>query len=150
MIFASVYLPAGVFGVWYGVFSSPARLLMPGIPVLALCIAGVLEIGEPRVWKIFSLLVLPSFIHAYLMMTSPSFTRYGTPVSQHNYFVNLIEELTHLDLTPLFPSYRNLTPVTWMTTGVYVMLIIGITFLVLPHKFTEQMNNTKPSSEVIS
>ncbi len=149
IIFASVYLPAGVFGVWYGGFSSPARLLTPTIPILALGIASILDMGGTRVWKFFSVLALPSFLHAYLMMTLPSFTRYGDPISQHNYFVNLLERLTQLDLTLVFPTFRTIGPATWLTTSIYLLTILVITFLLIPRNLAEHMNKLHRSSQTI-
>ncbi|HLO17857.1 MAG TPA: hypothetical protein VK206_23710 [Anaerolineales bacterium] len=149
IIFASVYLPVGIFGVWYGGFSSPARLLTPAVPILALGIANMLDVREQRVWKFFSILALPSLLHAYLMMTLPSFTRYGDPTSQHNYFISLFEHLTHLDLTILFPTFRNIDPTTWLTTGIYLSAILAITIFLVPPKVAEHRNKTQHSSQVI-
>jgi len=133
LVFASLYLPAGAFGVWNGGFSSPARLLTPTVPVLALGIANLLDTGDQRDWKFFSILALPSLLHAYLMMTLPSFTRYGDPLSEQNYFISLFERFIHLDLTILFPVFHNIGPATWLTVSVYLLAIILTTiFLVQP------------------
>jgi hypothetical protein len=148
LIFASVYLPVGVFGVWYGGFSNPARLLTPAVPALAFGIASLIDTGERRVWRFFSLLALPSFVHAYLVMTLPSFTRYGDPISQHNYFIGLFEKSTRMDMTPLFPSFRNISPATWLTTGVYMTVIIMITFLLVPHKIKDEQREVFISSDL--
>jgi len=149
IIFASVYLPAGIFGVWYGGFSSPARLLTPVIPILALGIASILNMEEPRVWKFFSILTLPSLLHAYLMTTLPGFTRYGDPISHHNYFVSLFERLLQLDLTFLFPTFRNIAPTTWLTTAIYLLAIFVITILLVSRKAVEHMNDAQHSSQFI-
>jgi hypothetical protein len=126
LVVASLYLPAGAFGVWYGGFSSPARLLTPVIPVLSLGVATVLEEGGSRRWKLFLLLAVPSFLYAYMITALPSFTRYGDPVTQHSYFIGLVERMAHLNLTPLFPSFRNVSPITWLTTAVYLLVIVGV------------------------
>ena len=149
IIFASMYLPAGIFGVWYGGFSSPARLLTPTIPVLALGIASILDMKKPRVWKFFSIFAVPSLLHAYLMLTLPSFTRYGDPISHHNYFVSLVERITQLDLTLLFPSFRNIGPTTWLTTCLYLLTIFVITMLLVPRKVVEQMKKVEHSTRAI-
>jgi len=104
IVFLSVYLPNGAFGEWYGGQASPARLLTPVVPVLAVGIASMLDAGSARTWRLFSLLAIPSFLHGYLMMPLPSFTRYGDSVTQHNFFIALLERYAHLDLTLLFPE----------------------------------------------
>ena len=149
MIFLSVYLPAGLFGIWYGGFSSPARLLTPAIPALALSLASLLGMEKQRVWNVFAVLAVPSLVHAYLMVTLPSYTRYGDPVSQHNYFIGLIERMTHVDLTLFFPSFRSITAMTWFTTGIYVLTIVIITILLTSHKSAEYSNKTQPVSPII-
>lgn len=142
VIFASVYLPAGAFGVWHGGFSSPARLLTPVVPVLALGIASALDAGGQRAWKLFGLLAVPSLLHAYLVTALPSFTRYGDPVSQHNYFIALFERLTRLDLTLLFPTFRNSVSTTWLTLSVYLLAIIAIAILLIRQNATERVYQT--------
>lgn len=126
IVFMSVYLPNGAFSIWYGGQASPARLLTPVVPVLAIGIASLLQFGKNRTWSLFTLLAIPSFLHAYLIFALPSFTRYGDPVSQHNFFVALLERYTNLDLTFLFPSFHEVTPATWLTSGFYLLFIAGI------------------------
>jgi hypothetical protein len=81
-------------------------------------------------------------------MTLPSFTRYGDPISQHNYFIGLFEKSTRMDMTPLFPSFRNISPATWLTTGVYMTVIIMITFLLVPHKIKDEQREVFISSDL--
>jgi hypothetical protein len=131
MVFAVVYLPAGSFGVWYSGFASPVRLLTPVVPVLALGIANMLDAGGWRAWKLFSVLALPSFPHAYLMTTLPSFTRYGESMTEHNFFIACFERATHLDLILLSPSLRHIGPKTWMTTGIYLLAIVLLCILMV-------------------
>ena len=126
LIFVSVYPPAGSYGVWYGGYCSPARLLTPAIPVLALGIASMLESGDRTNWKVFAVLAMPSFFHAYLMAALPSFTWYGDPVSHHNFFIGRLERIFRLDLTPLFPSFRHAEPITWLTTATYLLGIVAL------------------------
>lgn len=130
LTFLSVYLPNGAFSVWDGGFASPARLLTPAIPVLAIGVAGILDTGGVRAHRLFTWLAVPSFMHASLMMALPH-TRYGDPMTHHNFFVAFIERHTHLDLTFLFPSFQTLTPMTWLTTGLYFVAIALICILVL-------------------
>ncbi len=54
--------PAGTWGQWHGGFASPARLLTPCVPVLAISIASILETGKSRAWKLFSILAIPSLL----------------------------------------------------------------------------------------
>lgn len=126
LIFASVYLPAGSFGIWYGGYCSPARLLTPTVPVLAIGVASVLESGGRQRWKLFSVLAIPSFLHAYLMTALPSFTRYGDPLTDHNFFIGRLERIIRGDLTPLFPSFRHPEPLTWLTAAVYLLGIVAL------------------------
>ena len=65
------------------------------------------------------------------MTSLPSFTRYGDPVTQHNFFIGLLERTVRLDLTTLFPSFRNPQVITWLTTSVYVLAIAMITAFVV-------------------
>jgi len=122
-----VYLPAGAYGVWYGGYCSPARLLTPAVPVLAVGLASLLESGDRKRWRLFAVLATVSLFHAYLMTALPSFTRYGDPATHHNFFIGHLERIFRLDLTPLFPSFRNVEPLTWLTTAVYVLGIIPLT-----------------------
>lgn len=138
LIFASVYLPAGAFGVWYGGFSSPARLLTPILPILALGIATALEPGKDQRRRLFTTLAILSFLHAYLLTALPSFTRYGDPVNQHNFFISFVERIFRLDLTPLFPSLRSLEPTTWLTTAIYLLAVITTTVLFIRTSVPEQ------------
>jgi hypothetical protein len=124
VVFASVYLPAGSFGVWYGGYCSPARLLTPTVPVLALGLAGMLDSRDPKSWKAFSVLAVVSLFQAYLLIALPGFTRYGDPATDHNFFIARLERVLGLDLTPLFPSFRHVQPITWLTTAVYVLGIV--------------------------
>jgi hypothetical protein len=140
MVFASVYLPAGAFGEWHGGYASPARYLTPVVPVLALGIASILDARGCRGWKFFSVLALPSFLHACLMMALPP-TRYGDPVTHHNFFIALVERHAHLDLTLLFPSYRHIGPTTWLTTGVYLLAIIVISIFLVRQGATQRSGN---------
>jgi hypothetical protein len=136
LIFASVYLLAGSYGVWYGGYSSPARLLTPTVPVLALGVAGLLEAGGRKVWPLFAVLAVPSFFHAYLMAALPSFTRYGDPLTNHNFFIGQLERIFRLNLTPLFPSFRHPEPITWLTTAVYLLGIVALTVVLVRWKLT--------------
>jgi len=131
LIIAAVYLPAASWGIWYGGQASPARLLTPLLPVLAVGIASVLDGGGARARRIFYLLMIPSVLLAYLMVTLPAFTRYGDPATDHNYFIARFERLTHLDLTPLFPSFRHVSATTWLTTAVYLAAILLICVLLM-------------------
>jgi hypothetical protein len=140
IVFMSVYLPNGAFGVWYGGFASPARLLTPIVPVLAIGIASMLDAGGSRAWRLFSILAIPSFLHAYLMMAFPR-TRYGDPVTQHNFFIARFEWLTHLDLTLLFPSFHNIGLTTWLTTGIYLLAVIVICILLVRQNVAHRAGN---------
>jgi hypothetical protein len=138
LVFASVYLPAGSFGIWYGGYCSPARLLTPTVPVLALGVASVLDSGDRKSWKAFSVLAIPSFLYAYLMTALPSFTRYGDPGTDHNFFIRRLERIFRLDLTPLFPSFRHPEPITWLTTGVYLVGIVALCAVLVRRDVTHQ------------
>jgi hypothetical protein len=127
LIVASVYLLAGSYGIWYGGYSSPARLLTPTIPVLALGLASLLQSGDRKAWRLFWVLAVLSFFHGYLMTAFPSFTRYGDPSTNHNFFVRQAERIFGLDLTPIFPSFRHPMPITWVTTTFYVLGIGALT-----------------------
>jgi hypothetical protein len=127
MVFLSVYLPAGAFGVWFAGFSSPARFFVPVVPVLAMGIAAVLDDAGQRGRLAYAVLAIPSFVHAYLITTLPGFVRYGDAGTNHNYFIALAERLTRLDLTPLFPSFRNASDLTWITLLMYVAALIALT-----------------------
>lgn len=127
LIIASVYLLAGSFGIWYGGYCSPARLLTPTIPVLALGLASLLSSGDRPSWRLFSVLAALSCFHAYLMIALPGFTRYGDPSTDHNFFVRQIERMFQVDLAPIFPSFRHPSAITWLTTASYVLLIGGLT-----------------------
>jgi len=131
LIFVSVYLLAGSYGVWYGGYSSPARLLTPTVPVLALALAAMLEAGSPRLRPLFVILAVPSFLHAYLVAALPSFTRYGDPLTNHNFFIGRIEHIFALNLAPLFPSFRHPEPMTWLTTAVYLLGIVALSAVLL-------------------
>jgi hypothetical protein len=133
LIFASVYLPAGSFGVWYAGYSSPARLLTPAVPVLAIGLAGLLDAADRRGWTVCVLLAVPSLVHAYLMSVLPSFTRYGDPATDHNFFISRLERLLEMDLTPIFPSFRHPEPVTWLTAAIYGTGILALSAIVLRH-----------------
>jgi hypothetical protein len=136
LIFVSVYLPAGSFGIWYGGYCSPARLLTPTVPILALGVASLLESGNRKSWKLFSVLAIASFLHAYLVTALPSFTRYGDPVTDHNFFIARLERIFRWDLTPLFPSFRHVEPVTWLTTAVYLLGIVALSAVLLRRDVT--------------
>jgi hypothetical protein len=126
LIFFSVYLLAGSYGVWYGGYSSPARLLTPTVPVLALGLAAMLQAGNRRIRPLFAILAIPSFFHSYLIAALPGFTRYGDPLTHHNFFIGRLERTFRLDLTPLFPSFRHPEPITWLTTAVYLLCIVAL------------------------
>jgi hypothetical protein len=125
IVFTAVYLPAGTWGQWHGGFASPARFLTPIVPVLAIGIASMLDAGGTRAWRLLSVLAIPSFLHAYLMMALPR-TRYGDPVTQHNFFIALVERHANLDLTGVFPSFLQTGPTTWLTTAAYLLVFIVI------------------------
>jgi hypothetical protein len=127
LIIGSVYLLAGSFGIWYGGYCSPARLLTPVLPVLALGLASLLDTSDRISWRLFSVLAIVSVFHAYLMTALPSFTRYGDPSTDHNFFVGQIERIFQLDLTPVFPSFRHPSPITWVTTAFYVVGTAALT-----------------------
>jgi len=131
VVFFSVYLPAGLWGVWHAEGSSPARFLLPVVPVLALGLAGVLEFPTLLSRRLFVILAVPSLVHAYLMATLPSFVRYGDPATHHNYFVALAERVTRWDLTPLFPSFRDVTAMTWISALIYTAAILVMTIVLL-------------------
>jgi hypothetical protein len=137
LVFASVYLPAGSFGIWYGGYCSPARLLTPTVPVLALGVAAMLESGDGKSWKLFAILALASFFHAYLMTALPGFTRYGDPATDHNFFIGRLERIFRLDLTPLFPSFRHVEPITWLTTAVYLLGVVALSAVLLRRDVTQ-------------
>jgi hypothetical protein len=126
LIFVSVYLPAGSFGVWYGGYSSPARLLTPTVPVLVVGLASALSSGHRLTWTLFAILAVPSFLHAVLMTALPSYTRYGDPLTDHNFFISRLERLAGMDLTLLFPSFRHPEPVTWLTAAGYLLAITAL------------------------
>jgi hypothetical protein len=144
IVFTAVYLPAGSWGQWHGGFASPARFLTPIVPVLAISIASMLDAGESRAWSGFSILAIPSFLHAYLMMALPR-TRYGDPVTEHNFFIALVERHAHLDLTLLFPSFRQIGPTTWLTTAVYLLVIIVIGIFLVRKDVTRRAGNARCS-----
>jgi hypothetical protein len=126
LVFASIYLPAGSFGIWYGGYCSPARLLTPTVPVLAVGLATARDAAEGGTGMLFRLLAVPSFLHAYLMVALPSFTRYGDPGTDHNFFIARLERVLGGDLTLLAPSFRHVEPVTWLTAAVYVLATIAL------------------------
>jgi len=131
VIFLSVYLPAGLWGVWHAEGSSPARFLLPTVPVLALGLAAVLQFPTVLSRRSFVILAVPSFVHAYLMATLPSFVRYGDPATHHNFFVALAERVTGWDLAPLFPSFRDVTSMTWISALMYTAVILFMTIMLL-------------------
>jgi hypothetical protein len=126
LVFASIYLPAGSFGIWYGGYCSPARLLTPTVPVLALALAAVLDSAERRAGTLFGVLAAPSVLHAYLMVALPSFTRYGDPATDHNFFIARVERILGVDLTLFAPSFRHVEPTTWLTAAVYVLATLAL------------------------
>ena len=144
MVFTAVYLPAGTWGQWHGGFASPARFLTPTVPVLAIGIASMLDAGGSRAWRLLSILAIPSFLHAYLMMALPR-TRYGDPVTQHNFFIALVERHAHLDLTLLFQSFHYIGPTTWLTTAVYLLVIIVIGIFLVRKDVTQRAGNARCS-----
>jgi hypothetical protein len=144
IVFTAVYLPAGTWGQWHGGFASPARFLTPIVPVLAISTASMLDAGGTRAWRLFSILVIPSFLHAYLMMALPR-TRYGDPVTEHNFFIALVERHAHLDLTLLFPSFRQIGPTTWPTTAVYLLVIIVIGIFLVRNDVTQRAGKARCS-----
>jgi hypothetical protein len=126
LVFASIYLPAGSFGIWYGGYCSPARLLTPTVPALALALAAVLDSAERRVGLLFGMLAVPSVLHAYLMVALPGFTRYGDPGTDHNFFIARLERILGVDLTLFAPSFRHVEPLTWLTAAVYVLASLAL------------------------
>src|SRR5207247_9872793 len=98
----------------------------PLCPFLSVVIAIVLDGVGARARRFFYLLMIPSFLLAYLMVTLPAFTRYGDPATDHNYFIARFERLTHLDLTPLFPSFRHVSTTTWLATAVYFAACVAM------------------------
>lgn len=131
VVFLSLYLPAGFWGIWHAEGSSPARFLLPTVPVLALGVGVVLERAGRVGWMLFTVLAVPSLVHGYLMLTLPSFVRYGDPDTHRNYFVALLERVTGLELTVLLPSFRDVTPLTWLTASVHVAAIALATVIIL-------------------
>jgi hypothetical protein len=131
VVFASIYLPAGSFGIWYGGYCSPARLLTPTVPVLALALAAVLDSAERRAGTLFWVLAAPSLLHAYLMAALPSFTRYGDPATDHNFFIGRVERIFGVDLTLFAPSFRHVEPTTWLTAAVYVLVTLALSAAVV-------------------
>jgi hypothetical protein len=131
LIAAAVYLPAASWSIWYGGFASPARLLTPLLPVLAVGIASALDGWETRARRIFYVLMVPSALYAFMLVTLPDFTRYGDPATDHNYFIARFERLTQLDLTPLFPTFRHVSSTTWPTTAVYLAACLAICIFVI-------------------
>jgi hypothetical protein len=131
LVFLAIYLPAGAFGVWYGGFSSPARLLTPVVPVLAIGLAATWQWGGSRGRILLKILAVPTLVHAYLVLTLPSFVRYGDPATNHNIFIAQIERLAGVDLTLLFPSFRDVTALTWVTASGYVAAIAVLTTVVI-------------------
>jgi hypothetical protein len=126
LIFASIYLPSGSFGIWYGGYCSPARLLTPTVPVLAVGLAALLDSAERATGALFRVLAVPSFLHAYLMLALPSFTRYGDAGTDHNFFIARLERILGVDLTLLAPSFRHVEAATWVTAAVYVLAIVAL------------------------
>jgi hypothetical protein len=126
LVFASIYLPAGSFGIWYGGYCSPARLLTPTVPILALGLATTLDSAARATGALFRRLAVVSLLHAYLMFALPSFTRYGDPATDHNFFVARLERALGVDLTLLAPSFRHVEPVTWLTTAIYLLAIVAL------------------------
>jgi len=61
----------------------------------------------------------------------PSFTRYGDPLTNHNFFIGRIEHIFALNLAPLFPSFRHPEPMTWLTTAVYLLGIVALSAVLL-------------------
>lgn len=130
LVFASVYLPLGIYRVWSSAVSSPARYLTPVVPVLAVGIAAVLAAGGGRRWGTFILLAIPSFLHAYLMALLPSITRYGQPATRRSFFVSVLEQKLGQDLSWLFPTFRG-DEVAWAMTTLYLLGLLALTaFLV--------------------
>jgi hypothetical protein len=142
VVFLSVYLPAAAFSNWFGGFSSPARFLVPTVPVLVLLLAEVLERAGDRGRRMLAILAVPSIALAYLMATLPSFVRYGDPATLHNYFVATLERLANVDLTLLFPSLRTPSAATWLTLLGYVAFTVVINAYVL--RFESQAVSHRP------
>jgi hypothetical protein len=149
LVFASVYLLAGSYGIWYGGYSSPARLLTPAVPVLALAVASMLESADRWSWKLFAVLAVPSFLHAYLMTALPSFTRYGDPLTDHNFFIGRLERIFRLDLTPFFPSFRHVEPITWLTAACYVLGIAALSVVVVRRNRKAPSSSRRPTATPI-
>jgi hypothetical protein len=137
IVFISVYLPNGAYTVWHGGYAAPARMLTPVVPVLAIGIASMLDAWGTRARRLFSLLAIPSFVHAYLMMGLPR-TRYGDPLTSHNFFIARFERLVHLDLSLLFPSFHHISPTVWLTTGVYLLAIVVICIFLVRQNFADR------------
>jgi hypothetical protein len=127
VLLLSVYLPAGLWGVWHAEGSSPARFLAPAVPALALGLCALLSTAGRPARVSFAVLAGVAFVHAYAMTTLPSFTRYGDPATHHNFFVATVERLSGLDLTPLFPSFRHITAMTWVTAAAYLTALTVVT-----------------------
>ena len=125
LVGAAIYVPAASWGIWYGGQASPARLLTPLVPVLAVGVASALDAGGVRARRLFTILMIPSVLYAYALVTLPAITRYADPDTGLNYLIARLDRLTDVDLTFAFPSYRDVSSLTWVTTIVYA----GITAL---------------------
>ena len=107
LVFLSIYLPNGMYNIWYGGFASPARLMVPAVPALTIMLAGALAFGFRRTRWVYAVLAVPACLHAYLVMTLPSFSRYGDPATDHNFFIAAAERATNLNLTLIFPELAS-------------------------------------------
>ena len=125
-MFLSIYLPNGMYNIWYGGFASPARLMVPAVPALTIMLAGALAFGFRRTRWVYAVLAVPACLHAYLVMTLPSFSRYGDPATDHNFFIAAAERATNLNLTLIFPSLRHPSTTTLITLAAYVIVIAAV------------------------
>jgi hypothetical protein len=147
IVFASIYLPLGIYRVWFSAVSSPARYLTPVVPVLACGIAAVLAAGGGLRWKSFIALAIPSFLHAYIMTALPSITRYGQSDTRQSLFVSMLEQRLGRDLSWLFPTFQGEAG-AWLTMAVYLLGFIALTaFLV--HGDTTSGDGAKPKPRLL-
>lgn len=67
----------------------------------------------------------------FLMTKLPTLARYGGTVTEHNVLIARFEQYTHLDPTPLFPSFRLIDSTTLPTTAVYLAVVMMNSIILL-------------------
>jgi hypothetical protein len=132
LIVGVVYFMAGTHYEWYGGENSPARYWAPALPALTFGLASMLSDATVQGRRVFTILAVPGFLLAYLMVAMPAgLVRYGDPATHHNFFISVLERSLGTNLTWLFPSFRSLEPVVWITSLLYALGFAAILRLAL-------------------